>query len=69
MFNELHIYDIETMRWSCIMSPTFAPPSMAGHSATIHGDTMVVFGGLQDTCGRSICKFDLLLQNNDIFSL
>uniref|UniRef100_A0A0A9YZ53 F-box only protein 42 n=1 Tax=Lygus hesperus TaxID=30085 RepID=A0A0A9YZ53_LYGHE len=45
-FNELHIYDIEGNRWTSI-TPPLSPPSMAGHAATVHGDNMVVFGGLQ----------------------
>ncbi|KAL1124381.1 hypothetical protein AAG570_001010 [Ranatra chinensis] len=52
-FNELHIYDIESNRWNCITNPTNAPPPMAGHSATVHGDSMIVFGGLQGHNGGS----------------
>ncbi|KAL0274241.1 UNVERIFIED_CONTAM: hypothetical protein PYX00_006714 [Menopon gallinae] len=46
LFNELHIYDITSNTWNIIHSPV-TPPPMAGHSATIHGNNMVVFGGLQ----------------------
>ncbi|CAH1395811.1 unnamed protein product [Nezara viridula] len=52
-FNELHLYDISANRWNCITSPTTAPPSMAGHAATVHGDSMVVFGGLHGHNGGS----------------
>ncbi|XP_014256671.1 F-box only protein 42 [Cimex lectularius] len=45
IFNELHVYDIVANRWSAITS-TVTPPSMAGHTATVHGNNMVVFGGL-----------------------
>jgi len=50
-FNELHIYDVPTNRWRYISSPTLSPPAMAGHACTVHGDKMVVFGGLLG-CGR-----------------
>ncbi|XP_046677022.1 F-box only protein 42 [Homalodisca vitripennis] len=50
-FNELHMYDINENRWSCVMTPTLSPPSMAGHSATVHKDQMVVFGGI---CGQMV---------------
>lgn len=46
LFNELHEYCIETNRWTAINTVT-SPPSIAGHSATIHGTRMVVFGGMQ----------------------
>ncbi|XP_049815800.1 F-box only protein 42 [Schistocerca nitens] len=48
LFNELHIYYISCNRWRAINSTT-APPAMAGHSASVLGETMVVFGGLQKT--------------------
>lgn len=31
-------------RWNCIVT-THGPPPMAGHSASVIGNTMVVFGG------------------------
>jgi len=48
LFNELHVYGIVSNRWTCIYTPT-SPPAMAGHSVTVQGDLMVVFGGLQNT--------------------
>ncbi|PSN48109.1 hypothetical protein C0J52_13244 [Blattella germanica] len=48
LFNELHVYGIVSNRWTCINTP-ITPPAMAGHSATIQGKLMVVFGGLQRT--------------------
>ncbi|XP_067002520.1 F-box only protein 42 isoform X2 [Anabrus simplex] len=48
LFNELHIYSIVSNRWTCINTNP-SPPSMAGHSATIQGEVMVVFGGLHKT--------------------
>ncbi|XP_066155294.1 F-box only protein 42-like isoform X1 [Euwallacea fornicatus] len=46
LFDELHIYDITTSSWksSCTIN---TPPPTAGHSASIVGDFMIVFGGLQ----------------------
>ena len=40
------------------------PPAMAGHSATVHGDTMVVFGGLHKQ--RSIGHYT---SSNDVWCL
>ncbi|KAK7788265.1 hypothetical protein R5R35_013970 [Gryllus longicercus] len=48
LFNELHMYSIVSKRWTSIHTTTL-PPAMAGHSSTIHGENMVVFGGLQKT--------------------
>ncbi|PNF33809.1 hypothetical protein B7P43_G10013 [Cryptotermes secundus] len=48
LFNELHVYGIVSNRWTCINTQT-TPPAMAGHSATVQGEWMVVFGGLQKT--------------------
>lgn len=46
LFNELHIYNITSNRWHslCIVD---SPPPMAGHSATLVGEWMIIFGGLQ----------------------
>lgn len=46
IFNQLHVYNPNDNRWTQIVSQV-QPPAMAGHSATVHGDKMVVFGGLQ----------------------
>lgn len=32
------------IRWNCIVT-THGPPPMAGHSSSVIGNTMVVFGG------------------------
>lgn len=45
MFNEIHFYNITSNRW-ILMSATNNPPPMAGHSAMIKDDNMIVFGGL-----------------------
>lgn len=48
LFNELHIYNITTNCWTAVNNITHPPPT-AGHSVTVHGDHMVLFGGLQKT--------------------
>ena len=64
LFNELHTYDISNMRWTQITPGTsLKPPTMAGHSATVHKGRMIVFLGLQwkilGSCLRwKIRKFD-----------
>ncbi|XP_032676240.1 F-box only protein 42 isoform X2 [Odontomachus brunneus] len=47
LFNELHIYSIESNKWTAI-DTLLTPPPMSAHSASIHGNTMVVFGGVCD---------------------
>ena len=49
LFNEHHSYDITEQRWTLINPEGLKPPTMAGHSATVHKNRMVVFGGLQKT--------------------
>ncbi|XP_063965425.1 F-box only protein 42-like [Lytechinus pictus] len=45
IFNELHVYRPHKNKWSCVATSP-SPPPMAGHSASIVGSKMVVFGGL-----------------------
>ena len=50
MFTELHFYHVKNNHWitSGLGTGTGAqcfPPAMAGHSASIHGNLMIVFGG------------------------
>lgn len=45
MFNEIHFYCVNTNKW-ILINATNCPPPMAGHSACMKGDEMVVFGGL-----------------------
>ena len=58
LFNGLHSYDLKTCRWTQLLGPGGAgganiddgivrPPTMAGHSATVHGEKLIVYGGLQ----------------------
>ena len=65
LFSELHIYHIRESRWSQVQ-PGDKPPAMAGHSATVHGRLMVVFGGLHKqrsighyTSSNDVWTFDL----------
>ncbi|CAL8111450.1 unnamed protein product [Orchesella dallaii] len=44
IFDELHIYNFGTNKWTCIVTNNSPHPS-AGHSASVHDDKMVVFGG------------------------
>ncbi|KAG6457566.1 hypothetical protein O3G_MSEX010388 [Manduca sexta] len=45
MFNEIHFYCVNTNKW-VLINATNCPPPMAGHSACVKDDEMVVFGGL-----------------------
>ncbi|XP_014469024.1 PREDICTED: F-box only protein 42 [Dinoponera quadriceps] len=47
LFNELHIYSIESNKWTTI-DTLLTPPPTSAHSASIHGNKMVVFGGVCD---------------------
>lgn len=65
LFNELHSYHIKEMRWTLVSPMTSVkPPTMAGHSATVHAKTMIVFGGLQKQ-RSSIGQFS---SSNDVWS-
>ncbi|XP_051549205.1 F-box only protein 42 isoform X2 [Myxocyprinus asiaticus] len=43
-FDEIHTYSPSKNWWNCIVT-THAPPPMAGHSSSVIGSSMVVFGG------------------------
>ncbi|TNM88878.1 hypothetical protein fugu_005132 [Takifugu bimaculatus] len=43
-FDEIHTYSPSKNWWNCIVT-THGPPPMAGHSSSVIGNTMVVFGG------------------------
>ncbi|KAG9353130.1 hypothetical protein JZ751_017706 [Albula glossodonta] len=43
-FDEIHTYSPSKNWWNCIVT-TRGPPPMAGHSSSVIGSTMVVFGG------------------------
>ena len=58
LYNELHVYDVLANRWTALYYPGCPPPT-AGHSATIHGDVMVMVGGLQKHEGTSLSTSDI----------
>jgi len=62
LFNQLHQYDPELNRWSLLESINEGP-SLAAHSALIHSDQMIVFGGLTLDANLSIRK------SNDLWLL
>uniref|UniRef100_A0A672JGR5 F-box protein 42 n=1 Tax=Salarias fasciatus TaxID=181472 RepID=A0A672JGR5_SALFA len=43
-FDEIHTYSPSKNWWNCIVT-THGPPPMAGHSSSVIGSVMVVFGG------------------------
>ncbi|XP_060516603.1 F-box only protein 42 [Cylas formicarius] len=63
LFNELHVYDIVANRWTCI-STVNTPPPVAGHSASVVGEWMIIFGGLQKPNTAVHCE-----KSNDIWKL
>lgn len=63
LFNELHVYDITANRWTCI-STISTPPPVAGHSVSVLGEWMIIFGGLQKPSTAVHCE-----KSNDIWKL
>ncbi|XP_068621269.1 F-box only protein 42 [Battus philenor] len=67
MFNDIHFYCVNTNKW-ILINASNPPPQMAGHSACIKGDEMIVFGGLmmpaaqnyQIQCSNDIWVLDLI---------
>ncbi|ENN79542.1 hypothetical protein HUJ04_005725 [Dendroctonus ponderosae] len=55
LYDELHVYDKSKNQWTCI-NTMLTPPPMAGHSASVVGDWMIVFGGLQRQQGEVHCE-------------
>ncbi|XP_041973103.1 F-box only protein 42 [Aricia agestis] len=70
LFNDIHFYCIKTNKW-ILINATNSPPPMAGHSACIKDDEMVVFGGLamsptqnfQMHCSNDVWVLDLITYN------
>lgn len=50
-FNQMHEFDLEKHRWTCVDTAGECPPALAGHCATIVGNKMLVFGGLCNVVG------------------
>ena len=46
LFNKLNVYRLKTNKWDYEYTHP-APPSAAGHSATVHRNLMIVFGGIR----------------------
>lgn len=72
-FNQLHIYDPATNRWSTINTVGYSPPPIAGHSASVIGDRMIVFGGSHGQGSRTnevwvLDLVELTWSRRDIFS-
>ena len=68
LFSELHIYSITENRWTLMASEhEVNPPAMAGHSASVHGNMMIVFGGLhkQRSVGHYTSSNDLWIYHLD----
>ncbi|CAG4944051.1 unnamed protein product [Colias eurytheme] len=70
MFNDIHFYCVNTNKW-ILINTSNPPPPMAGHSACIKGDEMVVFGGLvmsaaqnfQIQCSNDVWVLDIVTFN------
>ncbi|XP_023017017.2 F-box only protein 42 isoform X1 [Leptinotarsa decemlineata] len=63
LFNELHVYDIIGNRWTSVTTLN-TPPPVAGHSVSIIGEWMIVFGGLQKPSNAVHCE-----KSNEIWKL
>ena len=66
LFSELHIYFISENRWALVTTEAeVKPPAMAGHSASVHGSRMIVFGGLhkQRSVGHYTSSNDIWVYN------
>ncbi|XP_035901122.1 F-box only protein 42 [Anopheles stephensi] len=61
LIDELHVYNIAENRWT-IHNQAFGPPPMTGHSATVHHNQMILFGGYQN-------NMETLRASNDIWVL
>lgn len=61
LFDELHVYHITENRWLSVTTID-GPPQMTGHSASVHNNTMIVFGGYT-------CVDGVPASINDVWSL
>ncbi|XP_011311764.1 F-box only protein 42 [Fopius arisanus] len=52
LFDELHVYCLKTNRWS-VIDTLDGPPPTSAHSASIHGNLMVIFGGISNDYNSS----------------
>ncbi|XP_053680619.1 F-box only protein 42 [Anopheles nili] len=58
LLNELHVYNIAENRWTA-HNHAFGPPPMTGHTATVHKNQMVLFGGYQQNHDRHCTSNDI----------
>lgn len=47
IYNDIYIFNTQLMSWSKPQAKLEDAPSRFAHSATINGDEMLVFGGIQ----------------------
>ncbi|CAG9098270.1 unnamed protein product [Plutella xylostella] len=65
MFNDIHFYNVTTNRWILVCA-TNSPQAMAGHSACVRGNEMIVFGGLVKSTAQQIqCSNDVWVLDLD----
>ncbi|XP_046961060.1 F-box only protein 42 [Vanessa cardui] len=70
MFNDIHFYCVKTNKW-ILINATNPPPPMAGHSACMKDDEMIVFGGLVMSPAQIFqmqCSNDVWVLNMSTFS-
>lgn len=61
LFDELHVYHIAENKWTSVTTVD-GPPQMTGHSASVHENTMLIFGGYT-------CVDGVPASINDVWSL
>lgn len=61
LFDELHSYNIDENKWIALTTLD-GPPPMTGHSATVHHNLMIVFGGYSQNEG-------VAASSNDVWTL
>lgn len=69
MFNDIHFYCVKSNKW-ILINATNPPPPMAGHSACIKDDEMIVFGGLIMSAAHNFqiqCSNDVWVLNISTF--
>uniref|UniRef100_A0A183J9D0 F-box domain-containing protein n=1 Tax=Soboliphyme baturini TaxID=241478 RepID=A0A183J9D0_9BILA len=60
-YNELHVFDPVLNQWTELCDDGSSPPGLAGHSASVVGDRMIVFGGSNGSASTNeVHVFDLV---------
>ncbi|GAB0088318.1 Cytoplasmic polyadenylation element-binding protein [Sergentomyia squamirostris] len=62
LLNELNVYNLRDKQWMTPKITSPWPPAMNGHTATVHGRHMVVFGGFHNINS-------MIEQSNDVWTL